>query len=231
MTFLKRHVAVGYEITGLQRKELPAVPELAAREAVLNAVIHRDYFERGGVVMVELFQDRLQVTNPGGLVEGFRLEDLERFSLPRNPLLADLFLRLGYVERAGSGIERIREAVAAAGMPPPVFESSPFFLVGFSLPQKVAREPVDRLGAGTGTKSAPSQLQIELLTLCQNPRTLVEMMAASNRADRTKFRKSVVAPLLHLGLLEATIPDKPRSRFQKYVTTIAGRTLLEEIKV
>jgi ATP-dependent DNA helicase RecG len=108
MAFLLRHIPVRYEITGLQRREIPALPVTALREALLNAVIHRDYFERGGVVMVELFQDRLEIVNPGGLPPGLRLADLGRLSLPRNPLLADLFLRLGYVERAGSGIARIR---------------------------------------------------------------------------------------------------------------------------
>ncbi len=92
MTFLRQHIPMRYEISGLQRREIPALPEAAVREALLNAVIHRDYFERGGVVMVELFQDRLEIVSPGGLPPGLRLEDLGRFSLPRNPLLADLLI-------------------------------------------------------------------------------------------------------------------------------------------
>lgn len=70
MKFLRQHIPARYEITGLRRREIPALPEAAVREALLNAVIHRDYFERGGVVMVELFQDRLEIVNPGGLPPG-----------------------------------------------------------------------------------------------------------------------------------------------------------------
>jgi len=141
MTLLQRHIPVRYEIVGMNRNEIPAIPEAATREALLNAVIHRDYFERGGVVMVEMFQDRLQITNPGGLLPGFRIEDLGRFSLPCNPLIADLFLKMGYVERAGSGIERIREAISKAGLDAPVFESNLFFTVTFPLPDTPGQVP------------------------------------------------------------------------------------------
>jgi hypothetical protein len=85
MKFLRQHLPVRYEITSLHRREIPALPEAALREAVPNAVIHRDYFERGGVVMVELYQDRLQIINPGGLPPGLRLEDLGRLRPPAEP--------------------------------------------------------------------------------------------------------------------------------------------------
>ncbi|MBI5242790.1 MAG: putative DNA binding domain-containing protein, partial [Elusimicrobia bacterium] len=81
MTFLQRNLPVRYEISGLKRREIPAIPEAAAREALLNAVIHRDYFERGGVVMLELFRDRIEISNPGGLVPGLSLKTLGRRSL------------------------------------------------------------------------------------------------------------------------------------------------------
>jgi ATP-dependent DNA helicase RecG len=151
MTFLLRHLPVRYEITGLQRREIPALPTAALREALLNAVMHRDYFERGGVVMVELYQDRLEIINPGGLPAGLRMEDLGRFSLPRNPLLADLFLRLGYVERAGSGIARIRAMLAEAGLSAPEFASNYFFTVRF--PLAVAEKQEHIAGTKSGTKS------------------------------------------------------------------------------
>lgn len=223
MTFLHQHIPVRYEIVGFNRTDIPAIPEAATREALLNAVIHRDYFERGGVVMVEMFQDRLQITNPGGLLPGFRVEDLGWFSLPRNPLIADLFLRMGYVERAGSGIVRIREAISKAGLDAPLFESNLFFTITFPLPETPGHIPERRLGAVEGTKSALSRHQVEILRLCENPMPLTELMAALGRSDRTKFRKGLLNPLVSEGLIALTLPEKPRSRFQKYVTTEAGK--------
>jgi ATP-dependent DNA helicase RecG len=235
MTFLQRHTSVRYEIVGFTRNEIPAIPEAAMREALLNAVIHRDYFERGGVVMVEMFQDRLQITNPGGLLPGFRVEDLGRFSLPRNPLVADLFLRMGYVERAGSGIVRIREAISQAGLDAPVFESGLFFTVTFPLPQTPGQVPT-QLGTDlvtSRTKSVSSRLklyQVEILTLCETARSLAEIMnrygVKFGQTNRVRFADEFIKPLTEHNLLSLTIPEKPRSRFQKYVTTEAGKKWL-----
>lgn len=226
MTFLEQHISVRYEITGLKRLEVSAVPPAAMREALLNAVIHRDYFERGGVVMVDLYRDRLEISNPGGLVAGLTLRDLGRRSLPRNPLIADLFLRLGAVERAGTGIQRIRESVAQAGLKAPVFESDLFFSVTFPLPRTRGNVPFRRLGAPPGTKSALSRHQADVLSLCRTPRTLVELLENIGRSDRTKFRVTVLGPLLEAGLVALTVPDRPRSRFQKYVLTTSGEARL-----
>jgi ATP-dependent DNA helicase RecG len=233
MKFLRQHLPVRYEITRLHRREIPALPEAAVREALLNAVIHRDYFERGGVVMVELYQDRLEIVSPGGLPPGLRLEDLGRFSLPRNPLLADLFLRIGYVERAGSGIARIRAAMAEAGLREPAFESNLFFTVRFPLVPGSAHERASlevksgaKSGTKSGTKSQQMTQQASILQLCETPQSLVKLMASFDRSDRTKFRQSVIDPLIEAGWIARTVPDRPRSRFQQYVATPAGREQL-----
>lgn len=237
MTFVQQYIPVRYEITGLKRKEIPAIPESAIREAVLNAVIHRDYFERGAVVMVELDRDSLRVINPGGLLPGFRVEDLGRFSAPRNPLIADLFHRMGYVERVGTGVRRIRDAVAEAGLEAPEFESHFFFVIRFPLPQTPGHVPPERLGTDLvqlGTKSVPSWYQVEVLTFCLAEKSFAEIWARFatefKKVNRARFRDDVVRPLMEAGLLSATIPDKPRSRFQKYVTTAEGKKWLKEVQ-
>lgn len=81
-------------------------------------------------------------------------------------------------------------------------------------------------GNQVGTKSAPSPYQVQVLELADVPRALAELMVPSGRTDRTKFRDQVVAPLLEAGLLEMTIPDKPRSSKQQYRVTEAGRAAL-----
>ncbi len=78
-----------------------------------------------------------------------------------------------------------------------------------------------------GTKSALSRHQVEILEKCRGDAGLVELIAITGRSDRTKFRQQVLNPLLAEGLIEMTIPDKPRSSKQKYRLTAAGRQVME----
>ena len=136
MKWLMTYIPVRYETKAgsLYRDEVPEIPHDALKEALLNSVIHRDYFERGAVTMVEFYDDRIEITNPGGLIGGMKIEDLGVKSQTRNPLIFDLIHRTGMIERMGSGIRRIRELVEAAGLRPPKFESTGFFGVCFERP-------------------------------------------------------------------------------------------------
>ncbi|RLC08865.1 MAG: AAA family ATPase, partial [Deltaproteobacteria bacterium] len=106
----------------------------ALREAVINAVAHRDYFEKGTNVMVEIFDDRIEITNFGGLVKGLRPEDFGKKSMPRNAKIADLLHRVEYIERMGTGINKIRRLMDGAGLPPVKFEFDTFFTAIFKRP-------------------------------------------------------------------------------------------------
>jgi ATP-dependent DNA helicase RecG len=106
--YLKEHVPVRFEIKGLKRIEYPQFHEDAYREAIVNAVIHRDYYESGEVA-VEKFSDMIVINNPGGLVPSFPLEEFGKLSWPRNRLLADLMSKTIFMERVGTGIRRIRK--------------------------------------------------------------------------------------------------------------------------
>jgi len=91
------------------------LPQEALREALINAMVHRDYFSNGHV-QVDIYHDRVDISNPGGLVPGLARKDFGKRSMPRNPLLMDLFLRIDKVEKVGSGIGRIRKAMAEYGL-------------------------------------------------------------------------------------------------------------------
>lgn len=136
MVFLKQHLRTAYRFTGAaRRQEVPEVPFEALREAVVNAVVHRDYFERGANVVVEVFDDRVEISNPGGLPKGLRPDEFGTRSVQRNPLLADLFHRAHYIERLGTGISRIRDQMARAGLPPVKFTFTGFFTAVFTRPK------------------------------------------------------------------------------------------------
>jgi ATP-dependent DNA helicase RecG len=111
----------------LQRQEIWEYPLSAVREAILNALIHRDYTSTGRI-QIRVYDDRMVITNPGGLPEGITVSDLLREphgSLPRNPILAQVCYYARYVEQWGSGTIRMRNACRDQGLPDPEFESTP----------------------------------------------------------------------------------------------------------
>ena len=129
LTFLKRHLNVSFEIKTNQRKEKMEIPEVVLREAVVNAVVHRDYFEKGATVMIEIFDNRVEISNPGGLPKGLKPEDFGKRTLARNPLMAALLNRAKYIEKLGTGIQRMRREMTAAGLPEPDFQFDGFFTI------------------------------------------------------------------------------------------------------
>ena len=127
MVFLQQHLSLRYEIEGLRRKEILEIPEEALREVILNAVMHRDYHFDNAWITIEIYKDRLEISDPGGLPPGITIDDLGTKSVPRNKLIADLFHRIGEVEKAGTGINRIKKLISDAGLPKPTFETDSFF--------------------------------------------------------------------------------------------------------
>ena len=92
------------------REELPDYPERAVTEAIANAIIHRDYMQMGSEIHIDMYDDRLEIYSPGGMMDGRLIQQLNPLTVPskrRNPLLADFFNRLGLMERRGSGMKKI----------------------------------------------------------------------------------------------------------------------------
>lgn len=99
-------------IDGIERKTSFRIPEIAFREAVANALVHRDWSISNARIQISMMDDRVEITSPGGLPEDMTetLYFQEFYSVPRNPQIAYVFLRLGYIERFGTGIRRIMES-------------------------------------------------------------------------------------------------------------------------
>ena len=117
-----------------RRREIPEIPYEALREAIINATAHRDYFEKGTNIMVEMFDDRIGITNFGGLAKGLNPEDFGKKSVLRNPNIANLLHRAGYIEKMGTAINKMRNLISKAGLPPIKFEFDTFFTVTFKRP-------------------------------------------------------------------------------------------------
>ena len=116
------------------RDERLELPESALREAVVNAIAHRDYRSTANAQLY-IFQDRVEIVTPGGLPAGMKEEDLGTRSVPRNPLLFSMLYRMRLVEQIGSGIRRIHEACRDYGVAEPEFQvSSDWLTVLFPRP-------------------------------------------------------------------------------------------------
>jgi ATP-dependent DNA helicase RecG len=152
--FLRRHLPVRgrFEPGLLERQDEPVFPPLALREALVNALCHRDYSIPGGAVNVALFDDRLEIASSGLLPFGLTVADMKQDhnSRPRNPLLAEVFYRRGLIERWGRGTQKIVELCRAAGQPEPEFEERAgevvvrFLPSAYSPPHRVGHDLTDR---------------------------------------------------------------------------------------
>ncbi|MBI2382494.1 MAG: putative DNA binding domain-containing protein [Gammaproteobacteria bacterium] len=213
----------------INREDRLPVPAEALREIIINAVIHRDVSNPSSYVAIAVFDDRIEIHSIGEFPTGMRAELLtqEHRSIPRNPLIAGAFHRTGAIEVWGRGTNRVMEACRAYGIADPTFaQLSGAVTVTFRAEVVAgARDLVPR-GHQVGTKSALSPHQVQVLELADVPCALAKLMGPSGRTDRTKFRDQVLNPLLEAGLLEMTIPDKPRSSKQRYRTTDVGRAAI-----
>jgi ATP-dependent DNA helicase RecG len=123
LSFVDRNSARAIVINGPANVVVRPVPVIAVREALVNAVVHADYSQRGGPIRVAMFDDRLEIENPGLLPSGMTVEDMSTgVSRVRNRVIARVFKELGYIEQWGSGIGRMLDALHQAGLPRPLFE-------------------------------------------------------------------------------------------------------------
>ena len=127
--FILNHINLGATINGLYRKELYEIPEVAIREALVNAVIHRDYVNRGRDIKVGVYDDIVNIVSPGSLPNNITMEDIfNGRSESRNRVLANIFKELGLIEQWGSGIGRIVNSCKEYSLPTPEIEEENDFM-------------------------------------------------------------------------------------------------------
>jgi predicted HTH transcriptional regulator len=123
IAFVKKHDEKRAVIGEVRRVDRWRFPPAAVREAIINAVVHADYSQRGSPLRLSIYRDRLEVENPGLLPFGLTLEDIQQgISKLRNRVMGRVFRDLGLIEQWGSGIQRMNKACREAGLDDPVFE-------------------------------------------------------------------------------------------------------------
>ncbi len=169
--FVEKHALHGAEIGRVRRQERWSVPPVVVREAVINAVAHADYAQRGAPIRVSIFEDRLEVESPGLLPFGLTVEDLHHgVSKLRNRVIGRVFHSLGLIEQWGSGVQRMIGACREAGLGPPAFEeiATRFRVtvvtaqVGRPVLEKTDQAIVDALASGKGLLTSEIAVSISL---------------------------------------------------------------------
>jgi ATP-dependent DNA helicase RecG len=226
--FIRRNTKMSSEFTGaMTRKDIPEYPTAGIREALINALVHANYEILGTRILIAIYDDRLEIQNPGIMPPGMSIEQFKAgVSRIRNPVIARVFSELGLIEEWGSGYKRIQAACQKDHYPEPKWEEMgtvlrvTFFPYGTKLGlsrDQVGTKPEPSLKHSANPDLTPDEKTI--LNLCQTPQTTTELMKAMSWKNRTKFRNKFLIPLLEKGLLKMSIPEKPKSSKQKYQTT------------
>lgn len=132
--FVKNYSKLSWKIVGKKRIEIEDYPLRAVREAIVNAIIHRDYQILGSEIHIDMFDDRLEIVSPGGMIDGSCVQDLDISqisSIRRNRIISDIFNRLNLMERRGSGLVRILDSYQDFEKKPSFYSTSSFFKVTF----------------------------------------------------------------------------------------------------
>jgi ATP-dependent DNA helicase RecG len=185
-----KYLRAAISYSGLQRIESLPVPEEALREALLNALIHKDYASHSPI-QIRVYPDKLQIWNSAVLPEGWTAEKLlaDHSSHPFNPLVAAAFFRAGEIEAWGRGIQRIVEACEAAGAPSPVirYDISDYW---FEFP--FAKGYVEAVFGGRTTRDTTQETTQEI-TQETAPATTQERILAALRAEPALTRRALAA--------------------------------------
>ncbi|MEG2222612.1 MAG: ATP-binding protein [Oscillospiraceae bacterium] len=203
-----------------KRMDRSDYPMAAVREAMLNALVHRDYsiHTEGMPVQLLLFEDRFEVRSPGGLYGRLRIDQLGKVQPDtRNPVLAVAMEVLHETENRYSGIPTMRRELAQAGMAKPEFrEERGSFVVcfprGFGKSEE-ERQPMDGVGDDVYAYDTTAE---RLLHFCQMPRTRQEIAAFLGIKSVPYAIRAHVMPLVEQGLIRLSVPDRPRSSKQRY---------------
>lgn len=200
------------------RKDDGEYPQIAVREAVLNALMHRDYgkYSLGSPVQIAIFHNRMEITSPGSLYGTSSVNKLGKIRLEtRNSRLAILLEMTGIAEHRYSGIPTIRKECLAAGLPEPEFiNKNGEFTVIFK--NRFFDDDIEQSASSpAGSEPELNDLQKEVLAFCSEPRTRNEIAQTMN-LTASYLRTAALTPLLKAGLLKMTMPEKPKSRLQKF---------------
>jgi predicted HTH transcriptional regulator len=225
MAFIKKNIALGSTIGEIYRNDQWEYPLEAIREALINAIIHRDYAILGSDIKVAIYDDMLEITSPGPLPDALPVEELGTGrSEIRNRVLAPIFKALKLIEAWGSGIQKIRKELDQYPEIGLILQE-----VGSAFQVQFVKMDLDRAESGqsqgrveaesgqSGTDTEAESLQQKVMNvLAQDALSKSEIANKIGLKSVTGYFNRTIRSMLIEGLIEYTIPEKPNSRLQKY---------------
>ena len=190
-------------------------PELALRELLMNACMHRDY-QSNMPIRIYQFINRIEILNAGGLYGEARPENFPTVNDYRNPIIAEAMRGMKYVNMFNRGIQRVKNMLRENGNPDPIFNVGKVTAFEVTIQPSLSLnlvtdgEKVTKLAVRSTAKMS------EIIDFCKQPRTLTEVMEQLGLKHRNYIKTRYINPLIESGFLEMTSPDKPNSRNQKY---------------
>lgn len=222
--FIRNNSKVRFVKEAQYRVDKPDYAERAVTEALVNALIHRDYIVLGSEIHIDMFDDRVEITSPGGMFGGGSIQEYDIYSIRsmrRNPVIADLFHRMKYMERRGSGLRKIvSETEKLPGYTEaykPEFSSTAtdFRVILKNVNYNLEGDTHQVIHQVTHQDIELSTMSKQILAFCTTPKSKKELAVFCGFKDLRNFTLKHISPLLASGQLEMTIPDKPKSRNQK----------------
>jgi len=202
----------------MQREEIPEIPIIALREALMNSFCHRDYTSTQ-YNEIAIYSNRIEIYNPGTFPEGCSPEDFftgEKSSIKRNPTLADLMYYVKDIENFGTGLKKISEACTDAGVKVGFRTSNLGFTIIFYRPELYPNREEEQ---NISIDSNEDPRIASIIEFCREPRTRKEIQEFIGIIDKGYFRRTLLNPLLDSGKLRRTNPDNPNDKRQKYFST------------
>ncbi len=231
-----KHADRPFEINAatLRRHDEPS-DYISFREAAINLLIHQDYGDMGRHAQIQIFRDRTRFWNPGdafGTIDQLLEPGAKEV---RNPSIVAAFRRIGLSDQAGTGIRAIfRNWCQLGNVPPQMINQRAEKAFELTLSKELSKTELKQCEDGldgdkgpsrdqVGTKLGLSPEQALILNKIIAEQGISELMGFNGRVNRTKFRNQILMPMIEAGLIEMTIPDKPRSSKQKYRLTQKGQ--------
>lgn len=226
--FIRNNSKVRFAKEARYRVDKPDYAERAVTEALVNALIHRDYIVLGSEIHIDMYDDRVEIVSPGGMFEGAPIQDCDINtirSVRRNPVIADLFHRMKYMERRGSGLRKIvSETEKLPGyteqLKPEFFSTPSDFRVVLKNVNYYTNATIlvtDQDSDQVSDQDRSKDISTRILKFCQTEKSKQEICSHLGYRNLTFFTRKYLVPLIQSGQLRMTLPDKPRSRNQKYV--------------
>lgn len=224
--FCLKHLNLAGRMDSKFRQDTLTVPYTAIKEAAINMLCHRSWNADNLTPSLAIYDDRMVFQNPGAFPPGMSWKDFvddSIGSMPLNPTIANVFYRRGTMESWGRGISLIMQSCREQGLPEPKIEIVPNFVnLTIWFKELLSAQGSTRLhktAQDTTTKPTDVSPVERILQFCHTPKSITEIAKLLGVSDKKWVRARYVTPLIGNGL-KLTMPDKPNSRMQKYVTDL-----------